>query len=334
MGLPTQPTSSAPEMRRLPTLLRVLAAARPLSSVPAFGALESNTDDHEDELLNEAVRRLESRAAIYSVAEGVEVTACHLAPAVCRKVSKLKPLRTMTREAEDLLLARPNNAGDMEVDDEHDDSLSGEEDVEQPSKGPAKNRSCQRRSSVDPRLAIKTQGEDSQEANVVRILAELSSLVVQSLKPPKKDDDELIDWSISVEESILAEPGSKVDKNVGGAMVSSDLGATVVSLMHHAAVLRHDHVAVSAMQVRSWCVPSRNPNCVFNLVRTLSSCCPSNPKLDRPYGSKCSCGYTDISTRLYSGLRKGFAVEIQKSCHRILSSAVHSIVSFFVTSRS
>lgn len=248
MGLPTQPTPSAAEMRRLPTLLRVLAAARPLSSVPTFGELKDNvsTNDDEDKILNEAVRRLESRAAIYSVAEGVEVTSCHLAPSVCRKISKLKPLRTLTQETEDLLLARPNNADDMEVDDEHDDSLSNdEEEVEQVSKGPVANRASHRRSSVDPRLAIKTQGEDSQEANVVRILAELSSLVVQSLKPPKKDDDELIDWSISMEESILAEPGSKVDKNVGGAMVSSDLGATVVSLMHHAVVLRHDHVAVS-----------------------------------------------------------------------------------------
>ncbi len=247
MGLPTQPTPSASEMRRLPILLRILAAARPLSSVPAFGTTESKMNDDEDEVLNEAVRRLEHRAAIYSVAEGVEVTAVHLAPAVCRKISKLKPLRTLTRETEDLLLARPKDAGEMEIDD--DDSLSGDDEVVS-AKESATHRSSQgpRRSSVDPRLTINTQGEDSQEANVVRILAELSSLVVQSLKPPKKEEDELVDWSISVEESLLAEPGSKVDKNIGGAMVSSDLGATVVSLMHHAAVLRHDHVAVSVIQ--------------------------------------------------------------------------------------
>ncbi|GAX11511.1 hypothetical protein FisN_22Lh202 [Fistulifera solaris] len=246
MGLPTQPTPSAPEMRRLPTLLRILAAARPLSSVPAFDTTKHQENDshNDDKVLQEAVRRLEQRAAIYSIAEGVEVTAVHLAPAVCRKISKLKPLRTLTRETEDLLLARPKDAGEMEIDDHDDDSLSGDDDVVSAKETTTTtHRQGPRRSSVDPRLTINTQGEDSQEANVVRILAELSSLVVQSLKPPKKDDDELVDWSISLEESLLAEPGSKVDQNVGGAMVSSDLGATVVSLMHHAAVLRHDHVA-------------------------------------------------------------------------------------------
>ena len=107
------------ELQRLPILLRLLSSARPLSSVPKIAAVvkkgtatimeqddeqqdeddeqqkqETNNtnEDTEDALIQRVVDRLEDRAAIYSAAEGVEVMACHLAPFLCKRLSKLPPL--------------------------------------------------------------------------------------------------------------------------------------------------------------------------------------------------------------------------------------------------
>lgn len=106
---------SPEEAQRLPALLRLLSAARPLSSVPSLGLElvlgEDEGDDNAsgdgdggkrrreeeireaiDPVIQQAVDRLEDRAALYSAAEGVEFVACQLAPRVTRKLSKVPSL--------------------------------------------------------------------------------------------------------------------------------------------------------------------------------------------------------------------------------------------------
>lgn len=122
-GLPTSSSSSTTEhdndhqleeIQRLPILLRLLSAARPLSSIPSFGKEETTSksnDDNDadaaddrnsaavcDALANRVVARLEDVAATYPVAEGVDVVACHLAPSICRHISRVAPLKRKRRE--------------------------------------------------------------------------------------------------------------------------------------------------------------------------------------------------------------------------------------------
>lgn len=107
-------TTSTEEVHRLPLLLRLLSASRPLASLPDLQDLvqvaheqekeeeekdntlpnhddDDDDDDEPDKWLDSIVQRLEDRAALYSVAEGLEVLAGHLAPHVCKKWSKLAP---------------------------------------------------------------------------------------------------------------------------------------------------------------------------------------------------------------------------------------------------
>ncbi|CAB9519084.1 expressed unknown protein [Seminavis robusta] len=92
--------SEMEEMERLPVLLRLLSSSRPLSSVPEFPkkgkdpeGLSPTSAALIDEVANQVVARLEDVAATYSVAEGVDVVACHLAPSICKNLSKLSPLK-------------------------------------------------------------------------------------------------------------------------------------------------------------------------------------------------------------------------------------------------
>ena len=101
------------EIHRLPVLLRLLSASRPLSSVPSFwddgekeksnisgeSGDEPTPDTPIDELANQVVARLEDVSATYNVAEGVDVVACHLAPSICRNLSKIPPLKRKRRES-------------------------------------------------------------------------------------------------------------------------------------------------------------------------------------------------------------------------------------------
>lgn len=113
------------EMHRLPLLLRLLSASRPLSSLPnltaevdanepTLAAAEKTSpateDDKADAWLDKVVQGLEDRAALYSAAEGVEVLAGHLAPHVCRKWSKLSALPRQQVDA-------PHGAGGLVVYD-------------------------------------------------------------------------------------------------------------------------------------------------------------------------------------------------------------------------
>jgi hypothetical protein len=98
-------SGSTEEVHRLPLLLRWLHQARPWTQVPELIGLDEKPDAtaatgapqdatrKEDAVLEEAVARMEDRAALYSVAEGVQLVACHLAPAACLRASRLPPLR-------------------------------------------------------------------------------------------------------------------------------------------------------------------------------------------------------------------------------------------------
>lgn len=106
----TQTSSSTDleEIHRLPVLLRLLSSARPLSSIPTFpggtteqeegvsqarSETEGTNENNDDPITNQVVTKLEDVAATYSVAEGVDVVACHLAPTICRKLSRLTPIK-------------------------------------------------------------------------------------------------------------------------------------------------------------------------------------------------------------------------------------------------
>jgi len=104
-GSMEQQRPSEEEVQRLPLLLRILSSSRPLSSIPTMPS-SSNSDDNlkdhddnekhdedSDSVIQRAVDRLEARAAMYSAAEGVEGVVSHLAPTVCRKMSRLAPLQ-------------------------------------------------------------------------------------------------------------------------------------------------------------------------------------------------------------------------------------------------
>lgn len=85
------------EVHRLPVLLRLLSASRPLASLPDLKEIVSEDQEPSDtapadEWLDDVVQRLEDRAALYSAAGEVEVLAGHLAPHVCRAWSRIPPL--------------------------------------------------------------------------------------------------------------------------------------------------------------------------------------------------------------------------------------------------
>jgi hypothetical protein len=292
LGLSANHRPSLEEVRRLPILLRLLSSSRPLSSIPTFPLpTQDETEEIEeptsDEIIEEAVNRLEDRAALYSAAEGVEVVACHLAPFVCRKMSRLAPLQKnglgeFRTEELSLLVSNPavssrakrlklssvaasaqqhKSSADAILSDDSqaamDDNERGFMSDEDMIDIDSTNNSKRRRGASDREsLPAAGDSEDSQEATVIKTLSELASLVIRSLKStPDSEDDADIGESgtlaLTIEDSILAEgrQGSTAMGSVCGAMVTSDLGSMVAALMHHAPVLRHRHIAVSSIGI-------------------------------------------------------------------------------------
>lgn len=284
IGLKPSTVDTPGEIHRLPLLLRLLSQARPLSAVPTLSLMNAadssttaasdrrsvdNDDDAYDPVIEQAVARMEDRAALHSAAEGVHVVACHLAPTICKRISRLPPLRKKkklwdTTELE-IVAQHPlgtssttnnnnkqrrqlpdspayatpgNDDGDDELqysDLDHSDEMDDGDNVE----GVAAIKSKKRKSSlIDPRAAsFANASEDSPEFAVLKTLQELARLTVASLSTTTTVSLSKID------DSTLAEAARQAE-SVGGAMVSGDLGSTVAALMHHAPVLRHKHVAV------------------------------------------------------------------------------------------
>jgi hypothetical protein len=68
------------EVHRLPVLLRLLSASRPLASLPDLKQIVTQDEEPTntgpvDDWLDDVVQRLEDRAALYSAAEEMEVLA-------------------------------------------------------------------------------------------------------------------------------------------------------------------------------------------------------------------------------------------------------------------
>jgi hypothetical protein len=340
---PTTNNSSNDEVHRLPLLLRWLHQARPWTRVPELIGLEEKQDTtaaittldieapqqhgetrNEDAVLEEAVARMEDRAALYSVAEGVQLVACHLAPAACLRASRLPPLRrrkprashhrpetvydttplmalaqnalaapkatTMTtimttgnntnspkKQRRSSLSGGPNAAtsttdrweddpdelhgrgSDGSDLDDHDNKAhtpidSGDDGpttltsatINSTTTNKKRSRKTEKRQSSQALFAQASP--DSVEFLVLHTLQELIRLVADSLKSSTgatKCAAAAAATKLSyTDDLLLAEPARPDASSVGGAMDAHDLGVTLVSLLHNAPVLAHEHVAV------------------------------------------------------------------------------------------
>jgi hypothetical protein len=282
----TTTTTGAPHpaaMHRLPYWMRLLSASRSLVSIPPHSFVVEDGDwKPRDPVVQAAVETWEDCAALYSVAEGIEVVACHVAPSVCRRsnIGKLPPLMPQPRvlpsqsivydtQALESCMASPHatiassatsfdnangskhkrlkksHSAEPEV---HDIQHPHEEDDDDEEQGgdiqdtPSSTGMPKRRRPMDPRRtpSIAWAAEDTQEGQVTKTLSELVSLVVQSL--PSTTIATNATLTISMDDSMLAEP--RPGSGGGGAMMESDVCATVASLLHYAPVLQYEHVAV------------------------------------------------------------------------------------------
>eukprot|EP00977_Amphora_coffeiformis_P024774 scaffold17151_cov160-Amphora_coffeaeformis.AAC.2 len=147
----------------------------------------------------------------------------------------------------------------MDVDEEDDEDQAAEESMDQAKRKKRRKESSSQllsgRTSVDPLPpALRRQStnatmadrefaaEDSQQALATKSWTELALLVVQSLQQPL----ESFPVAMTVDEaSILAQATSS---STTRGLMSTDLSATLASLLHHTPVLRYDHVAVRTMQ--------------------------------------------------------------------------------------
>jgi hypothetical protein len=250
------------EIRRLPLLLRILSASQPLSSIPSITQDTKSVEGTTDPLVDDVVSRIEDVAATYSEAEGVDALTSHHAPSICRKISRLSPLKREKRKRQWkiqdlasvaaspvggsprkkrrqssgglLTVGEEIQANDNESENEEvssDDDMSVEDDADNAAHG---QRS-------DTRVEARAASADSQEAMTTRCLTEIASLVVASLEPfsQNKEDEEGSPSSLSLSittDSLLSGPASGLHCH---------LGATLSALMHHSPVLRNRHVAAS-----------------------------------------------------------------------------------------
>ena len=138
--------------------------------------------------------------------------------------------------------------------DEEDDEEAVEESMDQDKRKKRRIETSSQllsgRTSVEPLPALRRQStnttiserefaaEDSQQALATKSWTELALLVVQSLQQPLETSP----ISMTVDEaSILAQATSS---STTRGLMSTDLSATLASLLHHTPVLRYDHVAV------------------------------------------------------------------------------------------
>ena len=309
---------SLQEIHRLPLFLRVLSLTRPLactSSLPTAAAAaakpgvekedkEENGNKEEDDkthhreqdedaLVNQVVERLEHVAATYSVAEGVDVVASHLAPTMCRKISTLSPLKAPkgnyeTWDTKDLAAVARNprsmagkrrrkshsfSKSDESKGGEQDDTIhqsSSEEEEEDPMETDQDDEAT---ASSNKRRKLSLDGkrrdseafladQDSTESTFLKTLSELASLVVASLAPIEKNDNDNNEAAddqhpqdqneskggeiaLTIDDSILSEAtrvgvDAAGDNIGGGAIEGSDLGSTGTYLVCTHKKYQHD----------------------------------------------------------------------------------------------
>lgn len=279
------------EIDRLPLFLRLLATAQPLSAVPHLLPNSDPPPGSKDPLVNAVVAKLENVAAKHSEAESIDLLTGHIAPTITRRISKMSRLKRLrnsnewnTTELTATALAplstfrmkkartSMNHASAASYSGESDDNLESADEQDEtegvkPDTGDLRARLTRMRSEGRESL-IGNLAEDSQEAHLTRLWSEVASLVVDSLQPVEtnKDDEEASpDHTLQVKaDSLLAES----DATLGG------VEACLAALMHHAPVLRHDHVAsafcrASVPQAAALIhrMGANSPNAVTCLVR-------------------------------------------------------------------
>uniref|UniRef100_A0A7S4M5P6 Uncharacterized protein n=1 Tax=Odontella aurita TaxID=265563 RepID=A0A7S4M5P6_9STRA len=130
---------------RLPSLLRILHAAQPLSSVPTLSTAErpgrdrgqggvageadgcavvkkdKRSSDPLSPLLDRTVAALESVAASHPSSEGVEAVSVHLAPEACRRIGRCRTLKRVDEGCQ----ARDRRRRRRDDDEEGDDGDGG-----------------------------------------------------------------------------------------------------------------------------------------------------------------------------------------------------------------
>ena len=191
MGLSSsRKTASIEEVHRLPILLRLLSSSRPLSMIPSFPPPTNFEEDEgcepSDKIIQDAVNRLEDRAALYSVAEGIEVVTSHLAPSVCSKISLLPTLKKdeggTLYDIDELsvLAAHPFSSsskrrtrktsqhGETAALSENEE-VSSDDDMDVSQIGTARGQNLAR----DRDSYLRISSEDSQEATVIKTLSDI-----------------------------------------------------------------------------------------------------------------------------------------------------------------
>jgi hypothetical protein len=264
--------SSVSELERLPLLLRILSSSRPLAGIPTIlpntdkQAEEENDEDAIDEVIQQAVERLEDRAALYSEAEGIEVVTSHLAPFCCRKrtgISKVKNIellrdiaqgnsvvgssktakkRKMETTKERTAATTTSASVDSDLSDHPNDDDDNDGELSDVVKGDVLSSykrpysSLQRPSHHHISTVPSQQLEDdSLEVTVTKTIIGLAQLIVESSQQELMDAPRLQQL---LSDSILAQPRSK-------DILGNDLGSTVCAIMHYAPILKHTQVAVS-----------------------------------------------------------------------------------------
>jgi hypothetical protein len=230
--------ASDQERERLPILLRILSGARPLSSIPVVTFTDQQeTDNDLDVLLETAVQRLEDCAATYTAAEGLEVVACHLAPAICRKVIKgnnyknklhkqtaailVKDTRPVKKRQKGMPANEPDSSSISSADELSDHETTTDQ---------------AELSSNNLQAAFAAEGEEvSQEAIVTKTLNSLMQLVATTKRTTTATDEHYHQQLSS--DSILAQPLTSA--------TAMDVASTVAALMEYTpTVLKHASVAV------------------------------------------------------------------------------------------
>jgi hypothetical protein len=137
----TSSTSQEQEIERLPWLLRLLSLAQSQASIPrsSLSRKDNNNKDNYDEQMNDsnnnntcpadsyiddAVSRLEDRAAWYPSSESIYVMACHLAPVVTQPFSYIHPPFKKRFFAHYHRRDNDNNASNDHNNDDYDNIMS------------------------------------------------------------------------------------------------------------------------------------------------------------------------------------------------------------------
>ncbi|GKY93654.1 hypothetical protein MPSEU_000332800 [Mayamaea pseudoterrestris] len=284
-GIWLEDEPSAPELDRLPVIMRILEASRPLASLSSRmtflwgeqekGAAADNEDKSMDLNVNQdaaadpdiqrLVERLEERAAIYAASEGIDIVTNHLVPMCCvkrTKIAKMKHLeqlreivdyKTLGQQARKSKMkkksghfAKKTAAANDESDQEMDeDDLS---DVVVMQDATRQTREATTHDEIST-LPLQLHKEDSMEEAVLKTICGLAQLMVEAA-----------DTAASAAATALTNSKDDTSDNVSlqqklsdsilaqprsKDIMGNDLGSMVVAIMHHAPVIKHKDLATA-----------------------------------------------------------------------------------------